>query len=527
MPRGARLRAPLDPATAGMPNQPRSEERGRQRRLLGLAAGALLLAGGFLLARLLRGPANSDMAEPEVRRPAQHTGVEAELERPGDARRVQVAIPGATSEGSKPAEAPSPPLVGHISGRIVDGSGNPFHPSAFRVASEGTVAGPFPTLLGEFELDVAPGRYRFEVDETSLPKGILPPWRQDQGPSGGVAGTSGFYGREVDVPDEGGEFHVELRVFVEAVVFGRVIDHLGQPIEGVGVRLQSRADPTGLDATGTTDAAGRYELQAVYPGRYRTEVWIASAPDERHRTLACPLPLDVEIPEGATVEIPTLIAGGGTKSIRGRVQNQDGQPFAGLSVLCYLARPVQPGWMPQDMGSELKRVITDASGAFELTGLPDEPVKVSVTADWEPNAPLGRRKVAFFIDPVAVDLRDPRLEHVIPVLTVDESRPFTFRGRVLLDPSFAERHGVELDRLQATVALRDPNATWDPRVTRRPRFQTDPRIDGASGELVWMCETPLPPVVLTLTCRRCQGTTVTLDLDPRPLEVLERTIPFP
>jgi hypothetical protein len=418
--------------------------------------------------------------------------------------------------------------VGIVHGRVVDRAGAPFHPSAIRVVSAGAVSDPLSTDLGRFSLELPPGVHRIELDSELLPAGFLAPWSQGRDTHAPHdAEPNGFYAKVVDVPEQGGEFEVVLRVFEEASAFGRVVDFRGSPVVGVTVRLQSAGPLAGLHADTRTDAAGRFELRPLHPGRYRTQAWLGEAADPAQRGLCHPTPVDVEVLEASRVEIPTLVAGAGTKTVRGVVLDQDGAPFPGLMVRCYLASEVAADALPHDWSSHLMNAETDARGEFELAGLPSELVRLQIPGDWEPRSEVGKRKAAFFLPPMDVDLRGALQEYRLPSVTLDASRPFTFRGRVVLDPAFAARHEIDLGSLRVHVALRDPQAQPDPAAPRRPSFEERPKIDAETGELLWMCETPLAPVSLTLSCKRGGARPVTLELEPKPLAVVERTLRFP
>lgn len=223
--------------------------------------------------------------------------------------------------GAPSAEPPQGELLpasaarGTIRGRVVDQLGRPVVPARVGLIRAGreqdgrTVADD-----GSFSFVVSPGEYSVLVDGRALPSGYLPPWNQDQG---GKAYTvdpdsaAGHFATEVAVPPEGGEFVVELRAFLAATVAGYVVGPRGEPIEGAVVRIQSCAAraPTGLESTQKTDPAGRFEMLQVYPGKYRTELWLTETTDPRYRDLARPLPLKVVVEEGGIYELSPLQVG--------------------------------------------------------------------------------------------------------------------------------------------------------------------------------------------------------------------------
>lgn len=442
---------------------------------------------------------------------------------------------------AEPSRAPqaieNSTVRGTIRGVVVDQFQRPFFPSEVRLVTE-RVKGKgrieprvLQTTQGSFEFSVdLPGIYRVELSPDKLPQGVLPPWNQGQASPGtdNPDWPKGFHATTVQVPEEGGEFNVVLRVFHESVVWGRVIGPGGEGVERAHVRLQSRTFPSGLAADAHTDNAGRYEMRGVYPRKYRMQVWLAGAANSAHRDFARPVPLDVDILEGSMFEVPTIVVGTGMKSITGRVFNQDGQAFQGMTVLCYLAREVPEGEMPHNMGSTLATTRTDAQGHYQLTGLPAELVRLNPAGDYitPGQETLGKRKAAFWVEPILLDLRGSSLNYSAPDQTVTESRPFFFNGQIVFDPAWAAENKATLRSMRVTVELQDPSIKDT--TVRRPSFDGKAsRVDPATGEFVWACETPHASVVLTVTCSRGKAEPVRIVLQPLPFGRQEQLIRFP
>jgi hypothetical protein len=366
---------------------------------------------------------------------------------------------------------------------------------------------------GEFSFAVSPGDYTVRVAEEGLPANHLPPWNQTQ--VGSVYTDdpnfpSGFYATKVSVPRTGGEFAIELRVFLAATAAGYVIGPQGEPVEGAFVRLQSCIAPTGLQATEKTDVTGRFEMSRVYPGRYFTQIILKEAVDPAHRQMAVPLPEKVTVEEGGIYELSRLQVGVGSKRITGVVLNQDGRPFVGVLVACY---PPLEGW-----GAEVLRTETDVDGRFLLDGLPSASFKVRV-GDFEPNR-IGKCKAAFWIQPLEVDLRTDDSVN-LPPIQLDESRPFTFEGKVELDSGWSIRD------LRVEVDLVSPEEFVDPKAPRRPSFSKQQlKLDKESGKFTWMCETPHAPVKITIRSKK-MDIPVEVVVYPEPDERLQKEFSIP
>lgn len=266
-------------------------------------------------------------------------------------------VPPEVVEDPAPTATAASQTVARIIGQVVDQFG---HAVPWGVAELHGSAGAHSTAAdsvavdpdGNFEFRPRrPGRYQVHLRQGSLPRGYLIPWRQSQGArvyKDDANFANGFFATEVEIPLEGGEFVLELRVFQAAVVAGYVFAPSGEPVEGAIVRIQSSlvAAPTGLEATTTTDPSGRYELFEVYPSTYRTEVWLEEARIAEYRSMARPLPARIEVVEGGIYEVPPLRVGVGSGRVTGRVVNQDGAPFSNLTVMGYLALPVEPDEIP-------------------------------------------------------------------------------------------------------------------------------------------------------------------------------------
>jgi hypothetical protein len=260
---------------------------------------------------------------------------------------------------------------------------------------------------------------------------------------------------------------------------------------------------------------------------YRTGVHLQEATEERFRDLTPPLPERVVVAEGGVYELPTLVADGGVEVIEGRIVDQDGAPFEGLNVLCYLNLPVAADEAPHGWSSLLASERTDAEGRFVLRDLPSVQVKVQAAsdADYAPNLPLGRRRAAFWVDPIEVDLRGAGAHVVLPTQRVDASRPFFLEGTIELEAAWARKHETSVDRLDVRIELLTPGETivGGP---RRPGYGLGKLdVDEQDGSFSWACETPHPPVRLTIEGKGARP--IELVLEPEPNVTVERAFRFP
>ena len=227
-------------------------------------------------------------------------------------------------------------------------------------------------------------------------------------------------------------------------------------------------------------------MTKVYPGRYYTKIMLKEAVEPAHRHMAVPLPERITIEEGGIYELPRLQVGVGSKRVTGVVLNQDGRPFAGLLVTCE--------FLVEGLFVEVRRSETDAEGRFLLDGLPSASFKVCV-GDFVPNR-LGQCKAAFWIQPLEVDLRTDDSVN-LPPIQLDESRPFTFEGKVELPSGWSVRD------LRVEVDLVSPEEFVDPKAPRRPSFSKQQlKLDKESGKFTWMCETPHAPVKITIRSKK-------------------------
>lgn len=206
----------------------------------------------------------------------------------------------------------------------------------------------------------------------------------------------------LNAPDE----KAVLAVSDGAVIAGHVVDGKHAGISGVTVMASPRGDTqrvevvngalvSGVQALAGTD--GAFELRGLPPGSYGLSVL------DRGHPLRMPKPLAaIAVAEHQRVDGVEVLVDRATGVIKGVVTGPDGKPLADawVSAKQSLADLID-GAMEHGEGSrmvtvqsddeggdtELPPVLTDASGRFELTGLPH--VKYQVVAEAQAGALRG------------------------------------------------------------------------------------------------------------------------------------------
>ncbi len=200
----------------------------------------------------------------------------------------------------------------------------------------------------------AEGRYRLE----------LPDWN----PVRVAVRASGFAPHDAErAPAPRGEDEPPIRLQPSVLVEGRVVDHLGRPVEGALVRsmpvrtgglLVHIATPEGDEEPRgwRTDAAGRFVVDRLAAGPYRLRAEHADAPPEEVSGQCAEV-------GGRVTGVEIRLAEG--TSIEGRVEGLDAERFDDFVVH---ARPA--GGMSVDGAPfQTKTAGIERDGRFRVTGL--------------------------------------------------------------------------------------------------------------------------------------------------------------
>ncbi|MFL5263878.1 MAG: carboxypeptidase-like regulatory domain-containing protein, partial [Anaeromyxobacteraceae bacterium] len=167
----------------------------------------------------------------------------------------------------------------------------------------------------------------------------------------------------LDAHEEARVHGVVVTLAPEVQYAGRVVDPSGRPVAGAEVRVLATGTADGaampLAQRFTSDANGAFEFTA--PDGSELEARHASFGPGRAR-------VDLAVRLARRVTIALAPPGQGPAdalSIRGRVEDPDGQPAAGALVVAWSRRT--------DRDSAPRQATVDASGAFVIEGLPPGP----------------------------------------------------------------------------------------------------------------------------------------------------------
>ena len=156
-------------------------------------------------------------------------------------------------------------------------------------------------------------------------------------------------------PATAGAEDVVIVLDAGGMITGAVVDARGQPVNGAFVRAEPESDATATmwsPPGGVADqGGGRFTLRDARPGRY---VLVATAAGHAAGNVS-----GVRVTAGATTDAGNIRLGtGGT--VTGTVTDATSEPVAGATVRVESGSPMS---MPPS-------TQTDASGAFELSGVP-------------------------------------------------------------------------------------------------------------------------------------------------------------
>ena len=447
---------------------------------------------------------------------------------------------GARVEEDEPTNKPEPqargsmaeevPRTGFIHGNLRDSSGAIISQGRVLIFGDRDLSKEVATLElegpeREYSCELPAGKsYYLLVDPASLGSGYVPALGRSRGRS-----TERSHDQR-ESPDltpytkyfvtlGGGEqVRRDLQVGLLARAWGRLLDSNGSPIEGALARMSGLSkDISGLSEDAMTDSSGLFSYVELFPGDYRLTF-------SRAEAWSPPRVLDMTIHEAEVRDLGEFRAGGDGLSIRGRIVNQDGDPFPGLRILCYSNQPVEKGQPGHNMSSSLGRTTTDARGGFQLVDLPAIPVNVALTPEYHPNTVAGAGEPAFWVHPVPVDLSSRSSPAQIGTHTVDESRPFELSGRITFDASWLARQTSARQELECTISQVGDQAL--PEGVRRAPLNGKPvGIDFEAQTYSSLVETPMTKIELRFELEGYEDLVFTLQ--PAPHESWSRDIQVP
>ncbi|HEX6883157.1 MAG TPA: hypothetical protein VF530_07230 [Planctomycetota bacterium] len=183
----------------------------------------------------------------------------------------------------------------------------------------------------------------------------------------------------------------------------------------------------------------------------------------------------------------------------GRVVDVEGAPWVELLVAC---------------GEHTTRTGTD--GSFTLEGLARAALALDLTVSFDPAEPLGVRRLACALPPLAVDL-GPQAQLDVGTQVVPRSRPFWIEGQVVLDEAWAASEALTLREVRLSVGAARPedlgNLYQGDPSTRpggpidwsRPPWSAElpalPAV-GPDGRFRFAVETPHDPFLFVVQARR-------------------------
>jgi len=189
----------------------------------------------------------------------------------------------------------------------------------------------------------------------------------------------------------------------------------------------------------------------------------------------------------------------GDGTLVGRVVDAQGVPWVELPIAC---------------GEHTAR--TSADGSFTLAGLARAALALDLTASFDPAEPLGVRRIACALPPLAVDL-GPEARVDVGTQVVPRSRPFWIEGQVELDEAWAASEALTLREVRVSVGAASPedlgNLYQGEPVTRpggpidwsRPPWRAElpvPPAVGPDGRFRFAVETPHDPFLFVVQARR-------------------------
>ncbi len=268
-----------------------------------------------------------------------------------------------------------------ISGRVVTAAGGDPVPGAEVHAD---LPEPDGLSLIEAAITDETGSFRF----TTLPAGsYLVSARK-----GSMAGT---IGKPTDVVSTGQVENVEVAISPGLTIKGTVKSVRGTPIAGARLNVWPRRRGANGPRTSLgvlSDPSGRYTIEGILADDYTAMVWAdGHVPEVSKLSVTGNTAHDFVLSEGLT--------------IIGRViEYESGQPLPGVTVQVRSRTPLPP------------RVTTDATGGFELHGVPADPLPaVSVDSEQQTH-------ISTMAPPAPV--RDGRMDlGTIKLLKVDPNKP--------------------------------------------------------------------------------------------------------
>lgn len=442
-------------------------------------------------------------------------------------RELEPLVPPASTQPRNPEDE-----TGRVSVRIVDSFGTPIHHGEVMVLHHRKVLQTLTmdSVDGLFYCELpASEPYAFMVNPDSLEGGLLPQLMRSrstqnenfQKDSTGME----FFAKTLVLLKPNDDLSIELIVGAPASAYGRVLGPNWEPLEGVMVVL-SGLDPRAgdLSESSMTNQTGEFTFQEVFPGNYRQTLHVAPGKIPEGENWNPPAPRDVEILPGQEMDLGDARIGGGQCSVSGSIVNQDGNPFAGLPVLCYSNQKVEEGLDPHTFVSELGKAITDTNGNFTISGLEAGRVSISLTPEFNPRFVLGAGHPAMWEPNVEVELESDGTHMDLGELLVEESRPFLLNGNLVFDDAWLVSNGHRKEDLRVYVS-QAKGESLAVGVRRNPVNKLRLPIDWDTSSYQGAIETPM--TLLTLTFKLKGYAELNFSIQPEALQTWTQSIQIP
>lgn len=341
----------------------------------------------------------------------------------------------------------------------------------------------------------AAGRYVFELNNDSIPDSLSRAGSSNtSGPNFPGVSRSGY---SVDVFDGS---TVELWLQESRFLRGHVVDADGAYLGGVEVQI-SAAIP-GLESVSestVTDDRGYFELNGLYPILYSLRLTGWGSALEKSR-VPIPPPQIVSLEE-RSVDDAWIALRPGPYSVSGRVLDEAGSPFPGLSVLAYYSTPApedSDGQVPTyryTMADCAMVTRTDSKGRFRFLGLLDHPMRVQIAPNAAGSGSHSPRLITRGPDVIEMDFSTITGRHlVLEDVSLTRSHTFEVTGSLELT---AERYEGQRLRtgsmvIEASFAQpREPDSSaWGTQLIPYVDY------DRKSGRFTVSCDTPNGEIVL-------------------------------
>jgi len=355
------------------------------------------------------------------------------------------------------------------------------------------------------------GRYRFGVDEHSVPEGLLPPGDY---PATGVERVPGLVLPTAELA-AGESAEITLWLMEARSVSGRVVDASGAPAAGALVRvdtLETRVRIKARSNGAPVGDDGAFVIEGLYPGEYVLSLggkswgrgqgpqpaWFADT--DLPSGFRDPPRLYLDLRDRSLTDVALCVTPGNL-AISGRLIDAEGLPIGGREVRVestHLANGAPDSRF--DVRAYEKRGIaamttSDADGVFRIEGLDRRPLALVVLGVKVPKLDGG---AWWFGEPTALFAFDPSTDPDDSIDVGDVIVPkvplYRASGTVVLDASHPDAGGLVRGELVLDLHYGRDEDLLKLRHNTQPQREFDPN----TGEFQYVCITPREVATLWL-----------------------------